>query len=352
VKLLVACGASAGMAAAYNTPLGGALFGLEIFLGGCALELYGPLIFAALAATVISRALVSAHPSYLIPPYRLHSLTELVLSLALGAIVGVVSALFIRAIEGGARLAGLVPSPWHRLLPLLALGLVGVVGVFRPELFGNGYDTVNLAFAGALPLDLLLFLPFAKIVLSALCLDLGVPGGLFTPTLFVGGLLGGAFGELMHRLFPQAVHSNGGYVIIGMGAALAGSTRATLAAALILFELTGSYDVILPLAAACVLSTAVSRRVSAESIYTAPLRRRGVQLPRLTRPAWMQREGVRRLVRMRAPSILPNASLEDLLLAMVQVADGDPLYVVDEEGRLRGSVSLEDIREAVEAPES
>ena len=302
LKLLVACGASAGIAAAYNTPIGGALFGLEVFLGGLSLELYGPIIFATVSATLISRTLLEDHPSYVIPPYKLEHARELLLYLVLGALVGVVSALFVRTVDARRRACrSLVGKRVRRILPIAALAILGAAGIFYPQLYGNGYDTVNMALVGALPLGLILALPLLKLGVSVLCASSGVPGGLFTPSLFVGALTGAAFGSSAHWLWPNVVPSTGGYVLVGMAAILAGSTHATIAAALMLFEMTGSYGVILPLLAACVVSAAVSRALAPESIYTAPLKRKGVELPRITRPAWMQRTGVRSLVRADAP---------------------------------------------------
>jgi CIC family chloride channel protein len=347
LKLLVACGASAGIAAAYNTPIGGALFGLEIFLGGLALELYGPLIFASVTATLVSRALLYDHPSYVIPHYRLEHASELGIYLLLGVFVGALSALLVKAIETGQRVVSRVPQVWRRYLPLPALAIVGAIGIVFPQIFGNGYDTVNKALVGGLPLRLLLILPILKLFTSVLCASSGTPGALFTPSLYIGGLAGGAIGVLAHHLLPTAVGSPGGYVLVGMGAILAGSTHATLAAALMLFEMTGSYDLILPLLATSVVSTAVSRSITPESIYTAPLRRRGVELPRITRPAWMQREGVRSLVREDVARVPLDATLEDVVVALARLPDGEDLYVVDPKDHLRGAIGLEDVRDVL-----
>jgi CIC family chloride channel protein len=347
LKLLVACGASAGMAAVYNTPIGGSLFGLEVFLGGLALELYGPIIFASVTATLISRTLLEDHPSYVIPPYRLNHPSELPLYLLLGVLVGVVSALFVRTVETTSRLASMVPTRWRRALPIVSLSLVGAVGIALPQIYGNGYDTVNQALVGALPIGLVLGLPLIKLSLSALVASSGVPGGLFTPSLFVGALTGAAFGAAAHFLFPNIVPSTGGYVLVGMAAILAGSTHATLAGALMMFEMTGSYGVILPLLAGSVVSAAVSRALISESIYTAPLKRKGVELPRLARPAWMQRAGVRSLVRADAPVVAPSAKLADVTLAASGLRDGEELFVVDANGALQGVISLDTLREVL-----
>jgi CIC family chloride channel protein len=347
LKLLVACGASAGIAAAYNTPIGGALFALEVFLGGLALELYGPLIFASVSATLVSRALLYDHPSYLIPHYGLVHWGELGLYLLLGILTGALSALLVSSIEVSSRLVAAIPKKIRPYLPLPALAIVGAVGIVFPQVYGNGYFTVNEALVGGLPLWLLLVLPVLKLILSVLCASSGTPGALFTPSLFIGGLAGGAFGVAAHSLFPHLVGETGAYVLVGMGGILAGSTHATLAAALLLFELTGSYSLILPLLAASVVSTAVSRALTSESIYTAPLHRRGVELPRVTRPAWMQREGVRGLVRSDPPQVHLDTPLEDVVLALAQLGEGDDLYVVDAEGRLRGAIAIEDVRDAL-----
>ena len=347
LKLLVACGASAGIAAAYNTPIGGALFGLEVFLGGLALELYGPIIFATVTATLISRTLLEDHPSYVIPPYKLTHARELILYLVLGALVGVVSALFVRTVETTARWSQLVPPRIKRILPIAALAILGASGIVYPQLFGNGYDTVNQALVGALPIGLILALPLLKLAVSALCASSGVPGGLFTPSLFVGALTGAAFGAAAHWLWPNVVPSTGGYVLVGMAAILAGSTHATMAAALMLFEMTGSYGVILPLLAACVVSAVVSRALTPESIYTAPLKRKGVELPRITRPAWMQRTGVASLVRADAPKVAPQTRLGDVVGKMATLAEGDDLFVVADDGELVGVISLETLREVL-----
>jgi CIC family chloride channel protein len=347
LKLLVAAGASAGIAAVYNTPIGGALFGLEVFLGGLALELYGPIIFAAVTATLISRALLQDHPSYAIPPYKLNHASEVPLYLLLGVLVGVVSALFVRTVEVTAELARMVPKRWRRLEPIVSLAAVGACGVFYPQLYGNGYDTVNEALVGALPLALIFTLPLLKLGLSALCASSGVPGGLFTPSLFVGALTGAAFGAVAHHLFPHVVSTTGGYVTVGMAAILAGSTHATIAGAIMMFEMTGSYGVILPMLAASVVSAAVSRALVPDSIYTAPLRRKGVELPRITRPAWMQRTGVRSLVRADAPQVLPSARLRDVVMTMSNLPEGDDLFVVDKEDVLRGVISLDTLRDVL-----
>jgi CIC family chloride channel protein len=347
VKVLVACGASAGIAAVYNTPIGGALFGLEVFLGGLALELYGPLIFASITATVISRALLYDHPTYVIPRYKLSHPSELLLYFVLGVVIGIVSGLFVRTVASTTRLAEMVPASWRKLLPIFAMAVTGLVGLAFPEIFGNGYDTVNLALVGKLSLYLLIVLPLLKLLVSSVSAASGLPGALFTPSLFVGCLCGGAFGHLAHHFFPGVVPSSGGYMVAAMGAILAGTTHATLAAALMLFEMTGSYDLILPLLETCVVAAAVSRLLAPESIYTAPLQRRGVELPRVTRPAWMQREGVRGLIHPAPVRVAPQTPAEEVVLAATRLDGRGRIWVVDDDGHMVGAITLDLLRDVL-----
>src|SRR5207248_9913376 len=154
-------------------------------------------------------------------------------------------------------------------------------------------------------------------------------------------------GFCAHHFRPHLVPASGGYMVAAMGAILAGTTHATFAAALMLFEMTGSYDLILPLLATCVVSAAVSRILTPESIYTAPLRRRGVELPRIARPAWMQREGVRSLIRPAAVRVVPGAPIDDVVLAAARLDEGGRIWVVGDDGRLLGAIPLEALRDTL-----
>jgi chloride channel protein, CIC family len=343
VRLLVACGASAGIAAAYNVPIGAALFGLEVLLGSFALELFGPIVLSCVVATLVSRILIADHPSYLIPHYHLMQPREILLALLFGPLLGVASALYVRTVgafavvlEGGSRLRASV-------LPVTAMLAVGVASIWFPQLLGNGYDSVNAALLGQTPLLLLVLLPLLKMVATALCAGAGVPGGLFTPSLFFGALLGGALGGLAQWMWP-GVAPPGAYALLGMGAILAGTTHASVSAVLIIFELTGNYDIILPLMLIAVLSAAVSRRLSPESLYTSSLRRRNVKLPEAPSPNWLRSTGVRGLLTPEPPTVPPTTSFKEVVVRLLEVSPGYDLYVTDSAGRLRGVIVLDSLK--------
>jgi CIC family chloride channel protein len=340
VRLLVACGAAAGVAAAYNVPIGGALFGLEVFLGSFALEMFGPMVVCCVVATLISRTLVANHPSYLIPHYALLRPRELLLGVVFAPLLGLASALYTRGIDVGARWFESVPRRVRFFLPPIALAICGLIAVWLPQILGNGYDPVDDALLGRLPLSLLVILPLAKLFATSLVAGAGVPGGLFTPSLFYGAMLGGALGHVAQLIFGTATPV-GAYALMGMGAVLAGTTHASISAVLIIFELTGDYDIILPLMLTCVISAAVSRRISAESLYTSVLARRKVKLPEVPRPDWLRAIRVRDLMRTGAQTISLSEKFDDVLMKLLSLPAGQDLYVIDPDGRYLGVIVLD-----------
>jgi CIC family chloride channel protein len=343
VRLLVACGASAGIAGAYNVPIGGALFGLEVLLGSFALELFGPIVVACVTATLLSRILLGNHPSYVIPHYALGGPRDLALFLLLGPAFGVASAVYVTGIDVLGGLADRVPVRPRAFLPPLALGLVGATAVSFPQILGNGYDVADLALTSAMPLGLLVGLPLLKLGATGVSSASGVPGGLFTPSLFYGALLGGAAGHLAHRLLPGTAPA-GAYALVGMGAVLAGTTHAAVSAVIIIFELTGDYDVILPVMLACVLSAGVSRRLQPRSLYAASLARRKVQLPELNRAGWLRAVRVAAILSPRADTIAAGAPFREVVMKLLAIPHGRDLYVVDPGGRYLGTIVLDRLK--------
>ena len=343
VRLLVACGASAGIAAAYNMPIGGTLFALEVLLGSFALELFGPIVVSSVTATLISRMLIFNHPTYEIPAYELSLPRQLLLAPLIGVVIGAASALFVRVVDVSHATIARLPRRLVMVLPIVGMGMLGVIAVWWPQVLGNGYEAVNAELLGGLPLTLLLVLPFLKLAVTALCSSSGIPGGMFTPSLFYGALLGGAVGQIAQQVLPAAGPPSA-YALVGMGAALAGTTHAALCATVMIFELTGSYGVILPLMLATVIATAVSRHLVPESLYTAPLRRRNVRLPERPRPEWLGQTPARALVKPDAPRIEPTARFEEVLLRLYSLPAGHDLYVVGERDRLLGVVALDALK--------
>lgn len=347
VRMLVACGAAGGIAAAYNVPVGASVFAMEVLLGSFALELIGPIIISSLISTTVARLLLGPLPAYTIPPYALASQWEILLNLVEGALLGLVSVGFIRLFSGLGRLFAWL-RPVRGFRPVLAMSILALLGLWLPHLFGNGYDTVNLVLApdAYISLPLLLTLPVMKIIVTGLCRAGGIPGGLFTPSLFIGALLGAAFGQSVESLFPPGSTAQpGAYALVGMGAILAGTLKAPFTATLMIFEMTQDYEIIVPLMSACAASAIVCNLFQGSSIFTEPLRRRGISLPGAFTPTWMRQPKVVSILQADVTAISPAARFKEVVDEFLLAPEGqDQIYVVSREGRYLGSISLHDIK--------
>ncbi len=198
-RLLVACGAGAGMSAAYGVPLGGALFALEVMRGVLALRYVLPALFASVVAAAVSWIALPDAPTYLIPAYS-SSASIMMWALLAGPIAGFVSVGYVRAVTWADRTK---PQGWQRLMaPVVGLGLLGVVSIWFPQLLGNGKDVSQLAFVGQVAPSLLLILLVLKPAATVLCVRSGAPGGLFTPSLTVGALFGALLGHVWSWFWP------------------------------------------------------------------------------------------------------------------------------------------------------
>ena len=266
-RLLVACGAGAGMAAAYGVPLGGALFALEVLRGVLALRLVLPALLACLVAAGISWLALPDAPTYVIPSYP-SSVSIVVWALLAGPIAGLVSVGFVRAIAFADRKK---PKGWRRLLaPIVALGLLGLASIPFPELLGNGKDIAELAFTAHAAPALLLALLALRPAATILCVGSGVPGGLFTPTLALGAILGGVLGAAWSWFWPGT--PPGLFAVIGAAAMLAATTQGPISAVVLMMELTGrDRSFIVPLLLAVAAASLVARTIEPRSIYDARL---------------------------------------------------------------------------------
>ena len=266
-RLLVACGAGAGMGAAYGVPLGGALFALEVMRGKLALRYVLPALFTSVIATAVSWLALPDAPTYVIPAYS--SSTSIVIwALLVGPIAGVVSVGYVRVVSWADR--NRPQGAWRILAPLLGLGLLGVVSIWFPQVLGNGRDVSQLAFTNQIAPALLLILLVLKPAATVLCMRSGAPGGLFTPSLTVGALLGAVLGQVWSQLWPGV--PPGLFAVLGAGAVLAATTQGPISTVVLMMELTGrDRSFILPLLLAVGTATLVARTIEPRSIYDARL---------------------------------------------------------------------------------
>ncbi len=277
-RLLVASGAGAGMAAVYNVPLGGALFALEVLLGTISLPLVLPALATSMIATAVAWITLPTRPTYLVPSYDAHA-SQIVWALLAGPIAAIASVAYIRLIA-----AAHAKRPTGRLrvaAPIVVFTALGVVAIAYPEVLGNGKGAVQLALVGRLAVATMAVLIVLKPLATAACLASGAPGGLFTPTLTFGVVLGGVLGEGWSQIWPGA--PLGSYAVIGGAAVLAAGMQAPLAAVVLLLELTHKVDgLMVPMLIAVVEATVVSRLLKARSIYSARLPGTGLDAHEVT----------------------------------------------------------------------
>jgi H+/Cl- antiporter ClcA len=266
-RLLVACGAGAGLGAAYGVPLGGALFALEVMRGKLALRYVLPALFASLIATGVSWLALPNVPTYVIPSYTM-SASIFLWALLAGPIAGLASVGYVRMITWADRHR---PRGWGRFTaPLLVMGSLGVVSIWFPQLLGNGKDVSELAFTGKVTPILLLTLLFLKPAATVLCMRSGAPGGMFTPSLTAGALLGGLLGYVWSLFWPGV--PQGLFALLGAGAVIGATTQGPISAVVLMMELTGrDRSFILPLLLIVGIATLIARTIEPRSIYDARL---------------------------------------------------------------------------------
>jgi len=347
VQTLAACGAASGIAAAFNAPIAGVFFAQEIILGEFTVGGLSMVVLSAVSASVVNRILRGENPAFLIPEYSLRSPWELAFYLGLGLLAALVSALYVRGLF-------VLEEFFHRWkVPFwlqAAFGglVVGAVGLAFPQLFGVGYETMDALLRGEeMAIGVLLALLLLKPLLTAVTLGAGGSGGVFAPSLFIGSMLGGAFGQAIGRLFPQATAPPPAYALVGMGAVLAGAVHCPITAIFLLFEMTRDYHIILPIMFCAVVSTLLARRLTPGSVYTGRLARRGIYLHLGRDLNVLEMVTVEEAMSRDLETVRPETTLEELGRLFEQSAHhGFP--VVDAEGRLRGIVTLTDYHRAIE----
>ena len=348
LRLLVGCGAAAGMAAAYNAPISGAVFAALVVLGNFSMNLFAPLVFASVVASVVSRSFFDIHGWYEVPPFDVTSLKQLPWFIVLGALAGGLAGLFLKMLQRAEDEMGRLKLPlWGRM----AAGgtAIGLLTLGWPQIWGNGYEVTTRVLHGQFsddtaPVLWLVGLLLAKLLGTVLAVGSGMVGGVFTPTLFLGAALGTLSGTVLHQFQFALDIPTTAFGLVGMGAVLAGTTHSPLLAMIMLFEISLNYSLMPALMLGCAVATLAARRLCPVSIYTAELRRRRLELPREpSEPGASVERKVGDLMRAPVPPLPETARLAEIGAWFLR-SPNNFLPVVSVEGRLVGMVALHDLK--------
>ncbi len=345
MKTFVGCGAAAGIAATFNAPVAGMLFAVEIILGDFRVAQLSPIIVSSVTATAISRAYLGSAPAFAVPGYELVSPIELLYYVALGVAAALVAVAFARSLSASESFFERLRVPdWLKpAIGGLVIGILGVVGM--SHVFGVGYEFIEEALNGHLALSLLLLLIVAKIVATSATFGSGGSGGILAPSLFLGAMTGGVVWYAASAISPSIVTSSyGAYALVGMAAVVASATRAPLQAILILFELTGGYEVILPLMLSSIIAVIVGHQLMEESIYTVKLRAKGILLRRGTEINILRGIRVQEVMASEVFTVPNNMRLRPFLDLVAEIPAHSSVFVVDEDEHLLGNISYHEIR--------
>lgn len=347
-RSLVAAGAAGGIAAAFNAPIAGVFFAVEIVIGEISGSALGSVVLSAVASSVFTQAVSGSNPAFSVPAYAYRSPVELPFYLGLGILAGGLSAAYIVLIDRIKALCARVRLPAPAKTVLAGL-LVGLVSLALPQVRGVGYGTIETIFSPEAVSSLLLVaVLLARLVLTPVSLGGGFHGGVFAPSMVLGAALGGIYSEVIDTLMPAMALPRPAFAMVGMAAVLAGAVRAPLTATLLLFEMTNDYRIILPLMLAVMVSLLVSQRLQKDSVYTLALARLGIRLRRGRDIEVLQGITVAEVMSARPPVLrlsMPLPEAQKLLWKSHQRG----LPVVDEHGRLAGILSLRDLEAAAHA---
>ena len=343
MRTLLGCGIAAAVAASFNAPIAGTLFASEVVIGHYALRAFAPIVISSVAGTAISRVWFGDFPAFALAKTPLASFWEFPAFVTLGLTSGIVAIIFMQSILLAQRLSQSTPIPlWTK--PAMAGLIVGLCGLTFPEVLGVGYGITENALLVKIPLTMLLVLAAVKIFATAVSLGWGFGGGVFSPSIVIGALSGGAFGILVTNLFPEYSSGPAAYTLIGMGAVAAAVLGAPISTTLIIFEMTGDYALMLGVMVAVVIASEITEQIYGRSFFSIQLKKQGVDLRDGFESEILHTTHLGQILKIDTELVSPNISISNLRL-MLQNSKNGELFVVGDKKILLGTITLSDLRE-------
>lgn len=345
-RTLLGCGVAAAIAASFNAPIAGSFFALEVVIGHYALSAFAPIVIASVTGTVISRMHYGDFPAFVLPSeFGIASFWEFPAFILLGIVSALAAVLFMRSIFYTEDLVKRVPTPpWTR--PAVGGLLVGLMAIAFPQVLGVGYEATDAALSELYPLWLLIALIAVKTAATGASLGCGFGGGVFSPSLFIGAMVGGAFGIIATSAFPHLSSGHGAYTLIGMGAVAGAVLGAPISTILMVFELTSDYALTIAVMVATVIASIITQQGFGRSFFAWQLERRGISIKGGQEIGLLRAVKISSVMDSRYAAVPPDASLAEVKLALQHAPWGE-LFVVDADGRLVGRISFTDVQEII-----
>ncbi|MEE8083917.1 MAG: chloride channel protein [Alphaproteobacteria bacterium] len=341
---LLGCGVASAIAASFNAPIAGVFFALEVVLGNYALSSFAPIVIASVTGTIISRLYYGDFPAFVIPQNALVSFWEFPAFAIVGIGAAVIAIVFIKATM--AAQDGIARLPWPGWIkPAVAGLLLGAVALEFPHVLGVGYATTNAAIAEQFPLAMLAILLVLKLGVTALCLGAGFGGGVFSPSLVMGALMGGLVGGLATLAVPELSSGAGTYAIVGMGAVAGAVLGAPISTILIIFELTSSFTLTIAVMVGVVIASVITQAVVGRSFFTVQLERRGIRIDGGREITLLKSRKVTEIMEGNFETVAGDQPLSTIREKLHRVPDGE-LFVTGANGALTGTITLADLSEA------
>ena len=345
-RTLLGCGAAAGLAAVFNAPIGGVMFAIEVLLGDFSVKTFSPIVVAAVIGTVMSRSYLGSSPTFSVPEYSLVSNTELLFYFFLGVLAGLSAVMFIKIYYSIEEWFQRIEKRWKIpvwAMPALGGLMSGLICMWLPELYGFSYEAINHAVRGNEGWHNMIGIYFLKPVVAALTVGSGGSGGMFAPAMKMGAMLGGMFGKIVHTLFPTITATSGAYALVGMGALTAGIMRAPLTVILILFEVTGSYEIVLPIMFAAVTSSLIARLTYRHSMETYVLEKEGVRVGYGIALSVAEHISIARVTKTDFVTFTISESAVNMIDTFFNTPESSFL-VTDTDGQFSGIIGLDEMR--------